>query len=49
MGSNLRAGSAAQVRLGRESFTPQHRFLSEEEAFGVASSSAASTRAAGRA
>ena len=33
---NLRAGSAAQVRLGRESFTPQHRFLSEEEAFEVA-------------
>jgi deazaflavin-dependent oxidoreductase (nitroreductase family) len=33
---NLRAGPAARVRLGRESFTPQHRFLSEEEAFGVA-------------
>jgi len=33
---NLRAGPAAQVRLGRESFTPQHRFLSDEEAFDVA-------------
>jgi deazaflavin-dependent oxidoreductase (nitroreductase family) len=33
---NLRAGPAARVRLGLESFTPQHRFLSEEEAFDVA-------------
>src|SRR5207247_6993803 len=33
---NLRAGPAAKVRLGRESFTPQHRFLSEDEAFDVA-------------
>jgi deazaflavin-dependent oxidoreductase (nitroreductase family) len=33
---NLRAGPAARVRLGRESFTPQPRFLSEEEAFDVA-------------
>jgi deazaflavin-dependent oxidoreductase (nitroreductase family) len=33
---NLRAGPAARVRLGRESFTPQHRFLSEGEAFDVA-------------
>jgi deazaflavin-dependent oxidoreductase (nitroreductase family) len=33
---NLRAGPAARVRLGRESFTPQHRFLSEDEAFDVA-------------
>jgi diacylglycerol O-acyltransferase / wax synthase len=32
---NLRAGPAAQVRLGRESFTPLHRFLSDEEAFDV--------------
>ena len=32
---NLHAGPAAHVRLGRESFTPQHRFLSEEEAFDV--------------
>jgi deazaflavin-dependent oxidoreductase (nitroreductase family) len=32
---NLRAGPATQLRLGRESFTPQHRFLSEEEAFNV--------------
>ena len=33
---NLGAGPAAQVRLGRESFIPQHRFLSDEEAFDVA-------------
>jgi deazaflavin-dependent oxidoreductase (nitroreductase family) len=33
---NLRAGPAVQVRLGRESFTPQHRFLSHDEAFDVA-------------
>jgi hypothetical protein len=33
---NLRAGPAARVRLGRESFIPQHRFLSDDEAFGVA-------------
>ena len=33
---NLRAGSAARVRLGPESFPPQHRFLSDEEAFDVA-------------
>jgi deazaflavin-dependent oxidoreductase (nitroreductase family) len=33
---NLRAGPAARVRLGRESFTPQHRFLSDQEAFDVA-------------
>ena len=33
---NLRAGQAAQVRLGRDSFTPQHRFLSDDEAIDVA-------------
>ena len=33
---NLRAGPAARVRLGRESFAPQHRFLPDEEAFDVA-------------
>jgi deazaflavin-dependent oxidoreductase (nitroreductase family) len=33
---NLRTGPAAQVRLGRESFTPQHRFLPNDEAFDVA-------------
>jgi len=33
---NLRAGPAARVRLGRESFTPEHRFLSDDEAFDVA-------------
>jgi len=32
---NLRAGPAAKVRLGRDSFTPEHRFLTEEEAFDV--------------
>ena len=32
---NLHAGPAVQVRLGRESFTPQHRFLSDDEAFDV--------------
>ena len=29
-------GPAARVLLGRESYTPQHRFLSDEEAFDVA-------------
>jgi deazaflavin-dependent oxidoreductase (nitroreductase family) len=33
---NLRARPAARVRVGRESFTPQHRFLSDDEAFDVA-------------
>jgi deazaflavin-dependent oxidoreductase (nitroreductase family) len=33
---NLRAGPAARVRLGRESFTPEHRFLSDDEACDVA-------------
>ena len=33
---NLRAGPAARVRLGRESFTPQHWFLSDDEVFDVA-------------
>jgi deazaflavin-dependent oxidoreductase (nitroreductase family) len=32
---NLRASPAARVRLGRESFTPEHRFLSDDEAFDV--------------
>ena len=32
---NLRAGPAARVRLGRESFTPRHRFLSDDDAFDV--------------
>ena len=36
---NLRTGPAAQVRLGRESFTPQHRFLPNDEAFDVAAGS----------
>jgi deazaflavin-dependent oxidoreductase (nitroreductase family) len=33
---NLRAGPAAKVQLGRESFTPEHRFLDDDEAFDVA-------------
>ncbi len=33
---NLRAAPPAQVRIGREAFTPQHRFLSDDEAFDVA-------------
>ena len=33
---NLRAGPAAKVQLGRDSFTPEHRFLTEGEAFDVA-------------
>ena len=32
---NLHAGPAVQVRLGRETFTPAHRFLSQDEAFDV--------------
>jgi len=32
---NLRAGPAVRVQLGQESFTPQHRFLSEDESFEV--------------
>ena len=34
---NLHAGPAAKVRLGRETFTPAHRFLSDDEAFDVVS------------
>jgi deazaflavin-dependent oxidoreductase (nitroreductase family) len=32
---NLRAGPAVKVQLGRVSFTPEHRFLSDDEAFDV--------------
>ena len=32
---NLRAGPAVRVQLGQESFTPQHRFLTEDESFEV--------------
>lgn len=32
---NLRAGPAMRVRLGRDSFTPEHRFLTEAESFDV--------------
>jgi deazaflavin-dependent oxidoreductase (nitroreductase family) len=33
---NLHAGPAVQVQLGRESYTPKHRFLSEDESFNAA-------------
>jgi deazaflavin-dependent oxidoreductase (nitroreductase family) len=33
---NLRARSASRVRLGREQYTPQHRFLTTDQAFEVA-------------
>jgi deazaflavin-dependent oxidoreductase (nitroreductase family) len=33
---NLRAHPALQVQIGRQSFTPQQRFLSEDESFAVA-------------
>lgn len=32
---NLRAGPAARVDVGRDSYEPAHRFLSDEEAIGV--------------
>jgi deazaflavin-dependent oxidoreductase (nitroreductase family) len=32
---NIRVHPAEEVRMGRETFTPVQRFLSEEEAFGV--------------
>jgi deazaflavin-dependent oxidoreductase (nitroreductase family) len=32
---NLRAGPGTRVRLGRDSFAPQHRFLTEDESFAV--------------
>jgi deazaflavin-dependent oxidoreductase (nitroreductase family) len=34
---NLRAGPALRVEVGRESYAPQHRFLSEDESVAVAS------------
>jgi hypothetical protein len=33
---NLRARPALEIRIGRESFTPEQRFLSEDEAVAVA-------------
>ena len=33
---NIRARPALRVQIGRESFAPQHRFLTNEESFGVA-------------
>jgi deazaflavin-dependent oxidoreductase (nitroreductase family) len=33
---NLRAGPAIEVRVGRDSFVPDHRFLDEDESFVVA-------------
>ena len=32
---NLRANTALEIRVGRESYVPQHRFLSEEESVAV--------------
>ena len=32
---NIQAGPALEVQIGRESFTPQQRFLSEDESFDV--------------
>src|SRR5512135_481026 len=32
---NLQAGPATRVRIGRESYLPLHRFLSEDESFAV--------------
>lgn len=34
---NIRARPALRVEVGREAFTPQHRFLSEDESVAVAS------------
>lgn len=33
---NLRAAPAVRVTIGRDSFTPEHRFLDDDEAFAVA-------------
>jgi len=33
---NLRARSASEVRIGRDSFIPEHRFLTDDEALAVA-------------
>lgn len=32
---NLRAGPAVRVDIGRETFAPSHRFLTQDEAVGV--------------
>ena len=32
---NLHAGPAREVRIGHDRFAPQHRFLTEDEAFAV--------------
>ncbi len=32
---NLRAGPAREVRIGRQSFRPEHRFLTDDEALAV--------------
>jgi hypothetical protein len=32
---NLRAGPAVKVQIGRDSFTPDHQFLTDDEAFDV--------------
>jgi deazaflavin-dependent oxidoreductase (nitroreductase family) len=41
---NLHAGPAVRVRLGRETFVPEHRFLSEDDAFDVVAQFRRSTR-----
>ena len=33
---NIRARPALQIQIGRESFTPEQRFLSDDESFAVA-------------
>lgn len=33
---NLRANSALEIQIGRESYVPEHRFLSEDESVAVA-------------
>ena len=43
---NIRARPALEVRIGRESFTPQQRFLSEDESFDVCLEFACATRGA---
>jgi hypothetical protein len=43
---NLRAHPALRVQIGRQSFKPQHRFLTDQEAFVVGEHFAADTRCA---
>ena len=41
---NLRAHPALQIQIGRESYVPEQRFLSEDESVAVAASSGAAIR-----